>query len=225
MDILPELILRLQEITRGGKVRLVPSPLLIDLLGGPPTREKLVAALMSIYRDSRIPLRQVTPQSWVAARIDAQEPLVISHEAAGAAVTVLANGNIYAGEVTAGMNDWQLGNILDGSNSLHWERLDPMAEIFSSTDNKPSECQFCDWRYRCGGVDSSVLLLRELQKNVGVARWKDLFQLYCAPRKALFEEALWDSVLPILPSPAPQNPKNYSTWKRLESHSSRFTLI
>jgi len=192
--ILPELVLGLAEATRGGTMRLVPVPLLPGCVGAAPPRvEDFVAAVLAIYKDPCIPLRRIVPQSWVAARMDADVPLVISPEAAGAAVTVAANGDIYAGETAVGLEAWRLGNILEDGEELRWERLDAMAEVFSNRAKLP-ECQSCDWRYRCGGVDASVLLFKERQASLSPSDWQVLFQLYCAPRKALFEEALWDSV-------------------------------
>jgi radical SAM protein with 4Fe4S-binding SPASM domain len=194
--ILPELSFALAELTRGGTIEIIPVPLArLAAKIAPPPIEEYIAAVMAIYKDARIPLRMVAPQSWVASRIDADVPQMTSLEAAGASLAVLANGDVYPGESSVGLDDWHLGNVLKDGESLHWERLDAIPEIFSAT-TKPAECKTCDWRYRCGGVDCSVLLTAErLRSSVSSADETSLFRLYCLPRKALFEESLWDSVI------------------------------
>jgi radical SAM protein with 4Fe4S-binding SPASM domain len=187
---LSKLVPALAELTRGGTIDLVPAPLLNGGDDAPaPGVEEYVAALLAIYRDSRIPLRMVAPQSWVADRVESQSSMASSLDAAGAAVAVLANGDVYAGEAAVGLKDWHLGNILQEGEALRWERLDAVPEVFSAS-TKPEQCKACDWRYRCGGVDASVMLRREKSPATG---WETLFELYCAPRLALFEEELWDS--------------------------------
>jgi radical SAM protein with 4Fe4S-binding SPASM domain len=193
IGILPELVFGLAEMTRGGTIEIIPAPMLLPKLEAvPPPVGEYVAAILAIYKDARIPLRTVGPQSWVASRIDAEIALASSSEAAGASLAALPNGDIYASEAAIGLDDWYLGNVLKDGDSLRWEILDSMAEVFS-TSMKPVECQSCDWRYRCGGMDSSVMLLQERPgPSVGTA---DLNQLYCEARKALFEESLWDSTI------------------------------
>ncbi len=174
-----------------------------------PPVEEYVEALVAIYRNRMMPLRLISPLSWVAARVDSRQPLVSSPAAAGAEVAVLPNGNVYAGEQVVGVQHWRLGNVLQGPRDFRWERMDAMAEL-SSYSLKPSQCQHCDWRYRCGGADASVLLLEEAgdggQRPEARGRGAEeaagghgggalgqLFDLYCAPRKRLFEEILWGS--------------------------------
>ncbi len=230
--LLPELVLALIEVTRGGTVeiapaavvmspadrslRILPSPDPSPSLGerapegqatayGSRSRDathdsskladvnEFVAAMLAIYRNSRIPLHLVSPLSWVKARIDADAALIGSPLAAGAEIAVLANGDLYAGEGCVGLDPWRLGNVLDGADPLAWERLDAIPEVFSRS-TAPAQCKTCDWRYRCGGIDPAVRLL-EAQRHIDTGGgWSPLCELYCAPRKALFEEMLWDSV-------------------------------
>jgi radical SAM protein with 4Fe4S-binding SPASM domain len=245
--------LALVEATRGATVEVVPAPLAcppvpcnvraVDQAAEaerfqrlrslqPPGLEDCVEALLRIYRDPRIPLRLVSPLSWVAARVNSEAPMVSSLAAAGAEVAVLPDGSLYAGEEAAGREDWRLGNVLDDAQEIRWERLDAMPETFASSV-KPERCVSCDWRWRCGGVDAAVVLLEEKQKaesgkqkagggvdassslleaaagqgpagngtgGAPAAVLEDagrmpapLFDLYCAPRKRLFEEMLWGS--------------------------------
>ncbi|MGO9199453.1 MAG: hypothetical protein ACLQM8_02790 [Limisphaerales bacterium] len=159
----------------------------------PACVEEYVEALMEIYRNPQVPLRLVSPLSWVAARIDAQAPLVSSPAAAGAEFAVLPNGDVYAGESAAGLEQWRLGSALKDGADLRWERLDATTEM-SCYSLKPPECAGCDWRYRCGGLDPSIL---QLEERVGPNRTNggpSLRELYCAPRKRLFEELLWASL-------------------------------
>ena len=65
-----------------------------------------------------------------------------------------------------------------------------MPEMFSSV-NKPEPCRRCQWRYRCGGADCSVIIGAQHTSSDCFAQ-EEGFQLYCAPRKALFEEQIWD---------------------------------
>ena len=189
VGILPSQVLALADATRGGRIRLIPAT--SSSAHVPPSIDDYTSALLGIYRDERIPLRNVTPQSWVAARIDADVSLVTSPESAGAAVTVLPNREIYAGEHAVGNQSWRLGKI--GNQPLQWERLDAMAEAGITRARTP-ECQTCDWRFRCGGLDSSVWLVQGAQKGDSSNDCQTTFDLYCKPRKALFEEAIWDSV-------------------------------
>ena len=230
--LLPELVLALIEVTRGGTVEIAPAAMVMSQadrsLRIPPSpdpssllRERapegqataygsrsqdathdssqlpdvdeFVAAMLAIYRNSRIPLRLVSPLSWVKARIDADTALIGSPLAAGAEIAVLANGDIYAGEGCVGLDPWRLGNVLDGADPLAWERLDAMPEVFSRS-TAPDRCKTCDWRYRCGGIDPAVRLLEQQRHLDARSGWSPLCELYCAPRKALFEEMLWDSV-------------------------------
>jgi len=191
--ILPALVAALAEITRCGTIEIIPARLMPECGAGPLfSAEEYVTALLAIYKDDRIPLRMVGPQLWVADRIDRDDSLASSLQSAGASIAVLANGDMYAGEASVGLDAWRIGNVLEESDALRWERLDAIPEAFSSS-TAPSQCRSCEWRYRCGGVDCSISLLNERQSGQP-ADWESLFQLYCAPRKALFEEALWDSV-------------------------------
>ena len=143
--------------------------------------------------------------------------MISSPVAAGVELSVLAGGDIYAGECGAEVERWRLGNVLDDPATIRWERLDALPEIFSPA-NMPARCQTCDWRYRCGGADASLSLPYERlagqnatprkpltpslspsdgERVAGGAepgQFDALFELYCAPRKALFEEMLWNSV-------------------------------
>lgn len=238
VEMLPELVEALLEATRGGSIEIIPAALLpresfgvlrphhagnTSESAGPRAVEeiqvgllfaqKYVAGLLTIYRSTRLPLSLVAPMSWVATRIDSQEPLASSPAEAGAEVTVLPNGALYASEAAVGLEPWRLGNVLDDPPRIRWERLDLMAES-CSLSRKPQECRACDWRYRCGGVDTSVFLMTEAERarrtapeagshNPGLAAVSSdraesfaasSFPLYCAPRKALLEEILWGSV-------------------------------
>jgi radical SAM protein with 4Fe4S-binding SPASM domain len=171
--------------------------------------EDYVEALLAIYRDPRIPLRLVSPLSWVATRVRSEAPMVSSLAAVGADVAVLPNGALYAGELAVGLVGWRLGNALEDAGEILWERLDAMPEAFASSV-KPERCLGCDWRWRCGGVDAAVMLAEEAAgqgtggRDAGrmpAPRLEDagrmpapLFDLYCAPRKRLFEEMLWARV-------------------------------
>jgi hypothetical protein len=90
-------------------------------------------ALLQIYHNTRIPLHRVWPQSWVAARIDSEVPLIPSQADAGAEVAVLANADLYAGEASVGLEPRRIGNILDDPTVLRWERLDVLPEVFPIT--------------------------------------------------------------------------------------------
>jgi radical SAM protein with 4Fe4S-binding SPASM domain len=171
-----------------------------------PAAGQYVKALLAVCRDPRIPRQLIAPLSWVAARMNSQATMISSPVAAGVELAVLADGEMYAGECAAGVGRWRLGNVVDDPASLRWERLDALPEMFS-TANMPAQCQACDWRYRCGGADASVFLLQETlaERNatptgavaagkMPAATFDALFELYCAPRKALFEEMLWGSV-------------------------------
>jgi len=188
--ILPELARALMAAMGGGTIEIVPVPLLPKCGGIAPAGEDYAAAIMAIHKDAPVPLSVIAPSIWAVERINSHNPLISSPEAAGASLAVLANGDVYAAEAAVGLDQWRLGNILEDGVGLHWERLDAMPEVFSSA-TKPEECKACDWRFRCGGVDASVLLLKEREVSTD---WQTMFQLYCAPRKAIFEEALWDSV-------------------------------
>ncbi len=251
VKVLPELVLGLIEASRGGTVELVPVPFDFEFpisnfrssLGNPseptavasdrraigpapstPGLGEYVEALLAIYRSGRTPLNLVSPLSWVAVRIDSEPPLISSPMSAGAAVAVLADGTMYAAESSVGLPQWCLGNVLDDSRSIRWERLDAQPEVFSCS-TKPEQCRACDWRFRCGGVDTSVLLqgeqVQEFHRRSSTGECSveilssDLddpdggapfttdseddnarlfFDLYCQPRKALFEAFLWDLV-------------------------------
>lgn len=154
-----------------------------------------------------MPLKLVSPLSWVSARVDSPLPLLGSPASAGAEVAVLPNGELYAGESAVGLERWRLGNATENPKDIRWERLDFVAEAFSNA-TMPEKCKRCDWRYRCGGVDASALLLPEARRQQsgngarGLSARQDeaadqeptpLFELCCAPRKRLFEEMIWDS--------------------------------
>jgi radical SAM protein with 4Fe4S-binding SPASM domain len=165
--------------------------------GACPTVEAYTEAVLAIYRNQNVPLKLVSPLSWVSARVDSPAPLLGSPASAGAEVVVLPNGDLHAGESVAGLERWRLGNATDNPKEIRWERLDFMAEAFSNA-TKPEKCKRCDWRYRCGGVDASVRLMEEAarrgQDGEDAGRMPaPLFELYCAPRKRLFEEMIWGS--------------------------------
>jgi radical SAM protein with 4Fe4S-binding SPASM domain len=169
--ILPEMVLRLLELTRGAKIEIVPAPFLPGLDGqaGAPGLEDYVAALMELYLDSRTPSRFVSPLSWVSERMDSEATLIGSSASAGSEIAVLPDGDLYASEYGVGLRPWHLGNVLKGGQNLRWERLDalPEALIYSQ---QPEQCRACVWRYRCGGLDASVFLLEErLHAVLGVA--------------------------------------------------------
>ena len=106
---------------------------------------------------------------------------------------VLPNGELYAGESAAASRQWRLGSALKDGADLRWERLDATTEM-SCYSLKPPERAGCDWRYRCGGLDLSIL---QLEERVGPKRTNggpSLRELDCAPRKRLFEELLWASL-------------------------------
>jgi len=150
----------------------------------------------------------VAPLSWVAARVDSTQPLVSSPAAVGAELAVLPNGDLHAAEAAVDLERWRLGNVLQGAKDIRWERLDVMPEVFSNA-TMPAKCLGCDWRYRCGGVDASLLLLEEAAGQgpagnsaggapaalvEGTGRMPvPRLDLYCAPRKQLFEGISWDS--------------------------------
>jgi radical SAM protein with 4Fe4S-binding SPASM domain len=194
VDLLPEAVNLLAGLTRGGTIDIVPAPLLLPqpLEAAPPQLDKYIASLVAIYKNDRIAVRRVGPQCWVALRVNQEVPLISSAEAAGAALVVTADGELYPSESTVGLPAWHLGNLVEAPEAIRWERLDALPEMFSNL-TKPEPCQNCEWRYRCGGVDCSVSLLGERPQCTTDPH--TLFQLYCAPRKALFEEALWDSVV------------------------------
>ena len=218
--VLPELVLTLLEATRGGSIDLVPAPLAaLEMEAVCLAVKTYLDALVNVYRDPLIPLRLVSPLSWVASRLNARSPLVTSPADAGTEVAVLPNGDLYASEAAVGMQGWRLGNVLQDGEEMRWERLDIMPEAFSNA-LKPERCRNCDWRYRCGGVDAAVLLLekRRASSLTSPAEYKQtppgesrapaatgmhdtplnggstLTELYCEPRKKLFEEMLWGSL-------------------------------
>jgi radical SAM protein with 4Fe4S-binding SPASM domain len=192
--ILPELVQALVQASRGATIEIVPAVFLLKEMGvKAPELEAYLSALLAIYHNARIPLQQVSPLSWITARIDSEYPLLSSPVAAGAEWVVLPNGDLYPAEAALPHPSWRMGNVLEDPSTLHWELLDSLPEIFSYT-SKPKACQTCDWRYRCGGVDCSLQLH---QWATGLEMESDqppFFDLYCAPRQALFEEILWDSV-------------------------------
>jgi radical SAM protein with 4Fe4S-binding SPASM domain len=193
--ILPDIVSTLVELTRGGTIHVVPVTANPEWSGeAPPAVDDYVRALMAVYREPHIPSNRVAPQSWVAARIDSETPLVSCPEAAGASVAVEPTGDLYAGDLEPKRDRWRLGNVLEQGAELRWELLDVMAEAFTNSI-KPNRCHDCDWRYRCGGAGGIVA---RLQSNGGEALngfANASFEFYCASRKALFEEMLWDSVL------------------------------
>jgi radical SAM protein with 4Fe4S-binding SPASM domain len=199
---LGELVLSLIDVSRGGTIEIVPTPFLFGHCGfalgsdrvdcAPPKVESYIDSVLKIYCSRRIPLHLVSLLSWVKARFDAEIPLVSSPAEVGAEVAVLPNGDLYAGEFAVGTERWRLGNVLKDGEDLNWERLDAIPEACCRS-MKPSECKSCAWRYRCGGLDASVMLLNTHHSRP-IDEQSRLFQLYCEPRKALFEEALWDSV-------------------------------
>jgi radical SAM protein with 4Fe4S-binding SPASM domain len=215
---LPELVRGLLELVRGGTIDLVPTPYFsANRELEPPTVSDYVGALLALYRDQAAAMRLVSPLSWVAQRMDSQAALARSAASVGAEIAVLRSGDMYAGEFGVGIERWRIGNVLEDGDGLHWERLDAVPETFSNA-MQPERCQTCDWRYRCGGLDASVFQLEERRRlaaqrgSPGTAAealeriqawpeggmagnggdWSDLAELYCAPRKALFEEMLWD---------------------------------
>jgi radical SAM protein with 4Fe4S-binding SPASM domain len=135
----------------------------------------------------------VWPLSWVKQRIDSDRSLIGSAMAAGTEVAVLPYGDLYAGECCVGMDQWRLGNVLQSHSAIAWERVDALPEAFSRS-TAPARCKTCDWRYRCGGVDPAVRLAQDRHRVTSCDEWSEWCELYCAPRKALFEEMLWDSV-------------------------------
>ncbi len=241
--ILPDLVVALVAATRGGTVELVPAPLhASEPEAASPRLDDYVSAVLAIYRNTHVPLRLVTPLSWVAARVDSRVPEPSSPMDAGAELAVLPNGDLYAGQAAVGLEEWRLGNVLHDPATLRWERLDAMPEVLSK-HAKPAACQGCDWRYRCGGVDCAVALFEERKQAGGTelgvevsgrrmagpapgaarhraascdeesggwvprhgspaaaqeatptTRTPSLFDLYCAPRKALFEEMIWECI-------------------------------
>jgi radical SAM protein with 4Fe4S-binding SPASM domain len=110
--------------------------------------------------------------------------------ALGAELAVLPDGELYAGRWVVGAERWRLGNVLADARNIRWERADALAESFSKA-MMPRQCQGCDWRYRCGGVDGVAAVVREGQREAGE---DSLFEQYCLPRKRLFEELLWGSL-------------------------------
>ena len=82
----PELVAALLELTRGASIEIIPVPF-VRALGCeavPPQAREYAEALLEVYRAPNVPLRLVSPLSWVAARIDSQQPLVRSALSAGA---------------------------------------------------------------------------------------------------------------------------------------------
>lgn len=195
VGILPPLAVALANSTRGGTLDLVAAPLLCeDIPSAPPSVHDYTAALLAIYREGLVPLRKVSPLSWVAARVDADLPLPSSTETVGAALVVLPTGEVYPAEAAVGSSAWCLGNVLNGAASLHWERSDALAEM-SAGSMKPAACRNCDWRYRCGGIDANVSLLKARRQADSAESQQALADFYCEPRKALFEAAFWDSTV------------------------------
>ena len=183
--LLPELTLALVEGTRGASIEIVPAPMaglaapsVAPSVGQRPEAgacraqrspeapgvEDYVEALLAIYRDPRIPLRLVSPLSWVAARVNSETPMVSSLAAAGAEVAVVPDGSLYAGEQAVGLEGWRLGNALEDAREIRWERLDVMPEAYASSV-KPERCLSCDWRWRCGGVDAAVMQAEEAARG------------------------------------------------------------
>jgi radical SAM protein with 4Fe4S-binding SPASM domain len=216
--LLPDLILALRALTRGGTIEPVPTSFFRGAreeigapkqhastrssssasgrdgrLAPPPSGEEYGEALLAVYQRSRIPLRSVALQGWVGDRIDSQAPFPSSHAAAGAEVAVLPSGDMYAGEFSVGVERWHLGNVLRLGDRLQWEKLDAMPEVFGNS-SKPAKCHQCDWRYRCGGLDASVALLQEQGSESPGFQSPSLFELYCEPRKTLFEALIWGAV-------------------------------
>jgi radical SAM protein with 4Fe4S-binding SPASM domain len=201
----------LVEFTRGGSIECIPVPLLAPGLAAeafvesgaqtgfsadragqpPPDAEQYVEALREIYRDPNIPLALIAPQQWVSARASSETPLLGSPAAAGAELAVTPNGDIFAGAGGEGVERWRVGNVLDEAASLRWERLDVLPEILAGAcASEP--CKSCDWKHRCGGPDASVLFARARLGPDSSGQGRSLFELYCAPRKELFEEIQWD---------------------------------
>jgi radical SAM protein with 4Fe4S-binding SPASM domain len=196
VGVLPELVASLLELTRGATIEIVPVSFLPGLKepGAPPEVTEYVEALLKLYMAPNAPLRLASPLSWVSERMDSEAAMMSSPASAGAEVAVLPDGNLYANEFGVGIDRWHLGNVLTDGENLRWERLDVMPEalIYSK---QPERCQQCDWRYRCGGLDASVYLRAEkLEEANGGDGLGPLAELYCAPRKRLFEEMLWGSV-------------------------------
>jgi radical SAM protein with 4Fe4S-binding SPASM domain len=157
-----------------------------------PTSSEYTEALLEIYRNPRVPLHSVSPLNWVAERIECETSLISSWAAVGAELAVVPNGDIYAGENSVGLKQWYLGNVLEGLGNVCWERLDAIAEN-SSYSLMPKGCKACAWRYRCGGMDQAVAQMDE-QRLASGRPGPSLADLYCHPRKALFEDLLWDSL-------------------------------
>lgn len=156
---------------------------------GPPGINQSVKALLAIYRNRQAPLRLVSPLSWVAGRVDSEAPLPASPRALGIELAVLPNGDLYAGEWAIGLERWRLGNVLQGAGDMAWERLDLVPEVLSNS-LKPAQCHGCEWRYRCGGMDTPAMLTARPDSHSDAEASQ--FAFYCAPRKRLFEEILWD---------------------------------
>jgi radical SAM protein with 4Fe4S-binding SPASM domain len=119
--------------------------------------------------------------------------MVSSPAGVGAELAVLPDGDMYAGESLAGLDPWRLGNVLKDGTDLRWERLDSISEM-AGYSLKPAKCAGCPWRYRCGGVDASILLLEERLAPNGAQGGAALREFYCSARERLFEEMLWGSV-------------------------------
>ena len=235
--VLPELAAGLLELTRGAEIEILPVSFLPALKerAAPPGAGEYAEVLLKIYATAGTPLRLLSPLSWVSGRMDSETAMIGSAASAGAELAVLPDGNMYPGEFGAGLERWCLGNVLKEAESLRWERLDVVPES-SLCSGQPERCRACDWRYRCGGLDASVLMLEEqCQAASGRARARELARrgdeaagyrvsaesghvpekpttegavaaesqaagwpglladLYCAPRKRLFEEMLWGS--------------------------------
>ncbi len=145
--LLPEMVPALLEVTRGASIDVVPAPF-IPLMPGAeaPAADEYAEAPLALYRNPAVPLRLVSPLSWVGARMNSQVPLIRSAASAGAEIAVTPNGDLYAGEFGVGIERWRIGNVLQASGSvltlsagtegktaekgagltptLHWERLE-----------------------------------------------------------------------------------------------------
>jgi radical SAM protein with 4Fe4S-binding SPASM domain len=207
---LPWLVVRLLEATRGGSIEILPTNYLSHAphKAAPPPVGDYVEALLQVYRNPRVPCHLVSPICWVAARINSELPLLSSPTSAGMELAALPSGDLFASEAAVGIDRWHLGNVLDDPKNIRWERLDVIPELLSPS-SMPAQCKQCDWRYRCGGVDASVYLLEDQQgspcmtsgtflaqrhMHAQPVKPVSLTELYCAPRKALFEELVWGQV-------------------------------
>jgi radical SAM protein with 4Fe4S-binding SPASM domain len=216
VQVLEELVVALINESHGGSLELAPIEFLApttparlkgmvrsESLGAgladadpAPAIEEYSETLLRIWRNRQIPIDRVSPLSWVATRVNSEGPLPISAMDAGVAIAVLPNGDIYCGEWSVGLGEWRLGNVLEEDRKIRWERLDILPETLLRSP-KAQKCRTCEWRYRCGGAPSSLALLAKRDGlpvgEGGASSIPDpVFDLYCEPRRRLFEELIWE---------------------------------